>query len=72
METQIRIHRSQTCLYEVYILTVCLMKGASARLMLVSPENHHIHFALRYGFKASNNKAKYDALIVGLCLAKEM
>ena len=28
--------------------------------------------ALRFGFKASNNEAEYEALIVGLELAKEM
>ena len=28
--------------------------------------------ALRFGFKASNNEAEYEALIVGLKLAKEM
>ena len=31
-----------------------------------------MHCALRFGFKASNNEAKYEALIVGLKLAKEM
>ena len=31
-----------------------------------------MHCALRFGFKASNNEAKYEALIVGLNLAKEM
>ena len=28
--------------------------------------------ALRFGFKASNNEAEYEALIAGLELAKEM
>ena len=28
--------------------------------------------ALRFGFKASNNEAKYEVLIAGLELAKEM
>ena len=31
-----------------------------------------MHCALRFGFKASNNEAEYEALIVGLNLAKEM
>ena len=40
--------------------------------MLISPEGHKITCALRFGFKASNNKAEYEALLVGLRLAKEM
>ena len=31
-----------------------------------------MRYALKFGFKASNNKAEYEALIVGLNLAKEM
>ena len=31
-----------------------------------------MHCALRFGFKASNNEAEYEALIAGLKLAKEM
>ena len=31
-----------------------------------------MHCALKFGFKAFNNKAKYKALIAGLKLAKEM
>ena len=31
-----------------------------------------MHCALRFRFKASNNKAEYEALITGLNLAKEM
>ena len=49
---------------------VHLMKGAGAGLMLISLENHYIHCALRFGIKASNSEAKYEALIAGLCLAR--
>ena len=31
-----------------------------------------MNYALRFGFKASNNKAEYKALIARLELAKEM
>ena len=40
--------------------------------MLVSPEGHRMHCSLRFGFKASNNEAEYEALIAGLKLVKEM
>ena len=40
--------------------------------MLISPENHRISSALRFTFKASNNEAEYEALLVGLRLAKEL
>ena len=42
--------------------------GSGARMMLISPG----HCALRFGFSESNNKAEYEALIVGLHLVKEL
>ena len=39
--------------------------GSGAGIMLISPEGHKIHCAIRFGFKASNNKAEYEALIEG-------
>ena len=46
--------------------------GLGASLILVSPEKHWMHYALRFGFKVSNNEAEYEALIAGLNQAKEM
>ena len=45
---------------------------AGAELMLISPNEHKIHCALCFEFKASNNETKYEALLVGLRLAREM
>ena len=40
--------------------------------MLINPKRHKIIYVLRFGFKASNNKAEYEALLAGLRLAKEL
>ena len=47
-------------------------EGAGARIVLINPEDQKIHCALRFGFKASNNKAEYEAILAGLRLAKKM
>lgn len=46
--------------------------GSGARMVFVSPEGHKLNSAVRFGFRATNNVAKYEALLVGLRLAKEM
>ena len=46
--------------------------GSGAGLILVSPEEHRMHYALRFICKASNNEAEYKVLIAGLNLTKEM
>ena len=46
--------------------------GSGVGLILVNPEGHQMHYALKFGFKASNNEAEYEALIAELNLAKEM
>ena len=41
-------------------------------MMLISPEGHKIHCAMHFRFTASNNKAKYEALITRLRLSREL
>ena len=41
-------------------------------MLLISPKEHKIHYTLHFGLQASNNKAEYEVLIVGLRLAKEL
>ena len=41
-------------------------------MMLISPEGHKINCNIRFGFKASNNEAEYEALIAGLRLVHEL
>ena len=40
-------------------------------LILISPEGHRMQCTLRFGFKASNNEAEYEALIAGLNLLRK-
>ena len=40
--------------------------------MLIILKGHKITYALKFGFKASNNEAEYEALLPGLRLAKEL
>ena len=47
------------------------MNGSGADVVLESPMGEKIRYALRLQFPASNNEAKYKALIDGLRLAKE-
>ena len=44
-------------------------QGSGAGLILTSPDGIDIEYALRFGFRASNNEAKYEAIIAGLNLA---
>ncbi|KAI5312660.1 hypothetical protein L3X38_041833 [Prunus dulcis] len=47
-------------------------QGCEAGLVLISPDKVALEYALRFKFQASNNEAEYEALLVGLRLAKEM
>ena len=44
-------------------------QGSGAGLILTSPEGIDIEYALRFGFRTSNNEAEYEAVIAGLNLA---
>ena len=47
-------------------------QGSGADLILTSPKGIDIEYALRFGFRASNNEAEYEAVIAGLNLAHSM
>ena len=38
--------------------------GSGVGIILTTPEGIQLEYALRFGFLASNNKAKYKALLV--------
>ncbi|GJT57759.1 reverse transcriptase domain-containing protein [Tanacetum coccineum] len=46
--------------------------GSGAGLILTDPEGKEFTYALRFRFDATNNEAKYEALIAGLKIAEKM
>ena len=46
--------------------------GSGAGVVLISPENDILEYALKFKFKATNNEAEYEAVIAGLRLAHSM
>jgi len=46
--------------------------GSGAGLVLTGPHGAKVLYALKFGFKASNNEAEYEALIAGLKIAKDI
>ena len=47
-------------------------QGSGAGLILTSPEGIDIEYALKFGFRASNNEVEYEAVIARLNLAHSM
>ncbi|CAL8168591.1 unnamed protein product [Prunus armeniaca] len=47
-------------------------KGVGACVIIITPNGALLEQAITLGFPASNNEAEYEALLAGLCLAKEL
>ncbi|GKF44395.1 reverse transcriptase domain-containing protein [Tanacetum coccineum] len=45
--------------------------GSGAGLILIDPEGKEYTYALRFGFKITNNEAEYEALLAGLRISQE-
>ena len=58
--------------WTLYVDGVSNVKGSKARIILKGPNNITMEQAFKLNFRASNNQAKYEALIVGLKLAREV
>ena len=51
---------------------VANQQGSGVRLVLVSPENITIEKFLRLSFSATNNKAEYETLLMGMMMVQKM
>ena len=59
-------------LWKIFVDGSSNENGSGAGVILISPEGHRFHSALRFGFEASKNKAEYEALLAGLRVAREL
>jgi ribonuclease HI len=48
------------------------LEGAGAAVLLISPTGGQLKYVLQIFWKVSNNKAEYEALLHGLCLATSL
>jgi ribonuclease HI len=59
-------------LWTMYFDGSLMKTGAGASLLFISPLGKHLRYVLRLHFPASNNMAKYEALVNGLRIAIEL
>ena len=52
--------------WRVFVDGASSAMGASAGIVIITPEEIRLEHSFRLGFKASNNEAEYEALIAGL------
>ena len=52
--------------WRVFVDGVSSAMGASAGIVIITPEGIRFEHSFRLGFKASNNEAEYEAFIVRL------
>ena len=58
--------------WKVYVDGAANQRGAGVGLVLVSPEMIIIEKSLRLGFSATNNKAEYEVLLMGMNMIQKM
>ncbi|XP_071708259.1 uncharacterized protein [Rutidosis leptorrhynchoides] len=59
-------------IWDLYTDGASCIEGAGAGLVLTSPSGEEHTYALRYKFDVTNNEAEYEALLVGLNVARKM
>ncbi|KAL6183847.1 hypothetical protein ACLB2K_045257 [Fragaria x ananassa] len=59
-------------IWTLYIDESSNQAGSGASLVLTTPQNDELEYTFRFNFKACNNEVKYEALIAGLRIAKEL
>ncbi|KAL0462549.1 UNVERIFIED_CONTAM: hypothetical protein Slati_0142500 [Sesamum latifolium] len=46
-------------------------QGSGADIVITTPQGEDLEFAIKFGFKASNNEAEYEALVIGMRMAHD-
>jgi ribonuclease HI len=72
VDTQLPTAPIQPELWTMYFDGSLMKTGASVGLLFISPLGKHLCYVLRLHFLASNNVAKYEALVNELCIAIEL
>ncbi|KAL0405859.1 UNVERIFIED_CONTAM: hypothetical protein Slati_3899800, partial [Sesamum latifolium] len=63
-----------TCQDQVWLLHVdgsSTTQGSGAGIVITTPQGEDLKFAIKFSFKASNNEAEYEALVIGMRMAHE-
>ncbi|KAL0349670.1 UNVERIFIED_CONTAM: hypothetical protein Sradi_4116200 [Sesamum radiatum] len=47
-------------------------QGSGAGVVITSPQGEGMEFAIKFDFKASNNEAEYEALVIGMRMAQDI
>ena len=58
--------------WKVYVDGAANHRGSRVGLVLISPKRITIEKSLRLGFSTTNNKAKYEAALVGMAIVQKM
>ncbi|XP_071695784.1 uncharacterized protein [Rutidosis leptorrhynchoides] len=59
-------------LWELYTDGAASSKGVGKGLILTGPHQEEHTYALRFNFKVTKNEAEYEALLVGMRIAREL
>ncbi|XP_073130781.1 uncharacterized protein [Henckelia pumila] len=65
-------HMEAEDLWKVYVDDSSNSEGCGVGVFLISPRGDEIRLAVRLEFRASNNEAEYEALLIGLRAAKQV
>ena len=60
------VYHVEVHLWKVFVDGASSALGAGAGIVIITPEGIRVEHSFRLGFKASNNKAEYEALLAEL------
>ena len=60
------------CPWKVFVDGASSAMGAGVGIVIITPEGIRLEHSFSLGFRASNNEAKYEALLAGLRAVRDM
>ncbi|XP_075499245.1 uncharacterized protein LOC142537629 [Primulina tabacum] len=66
------VHQENEDPWKVYVDGSSSKEGSLVRVVLISPAGEEVKLAVRFDFRASDNEAKYEAVLTGLRAARNV
>lgn len=58
--------------WQVYVDGASGKAGSGVGILFLGPNYQEVTYSLRFTFPTTNNEVEYEALLVGICLAREL
>jgi len=72
IEDQSEREKDQKPKWQLYVNEASNEQGAGAGYVIITPDGHRLHYAMKLGFPTTDNMVEFESMVTGLTLALQL